>query len=727
MSVQNTIVGAVILWFLIYLFVYYTLYNSHSSFQHEDKIKLTKSAFDMNSRKGLEFAKIPLDSTINSKMDIYSITLNPVISTYCESLSNSYDIPSQVATVVIPYKENIGHAKEDLLQTIQSILRYSNGFLKKIIIIDDHNLNYVAKWPEWSTSTYSTLVPSTIEILRTDKVLGLGGAKNHGATAATKSYKVGEVTNEILLFIEPAAIVSKNWIGPLYSTIKSHSKSIVYPSIDVIDRNKKRLYKSSNVVAGFDWSFNLKWEEVITSATSSRFIGQTSNSKSNDEDTLLSSPSTPTTFGISFDYYMEIGGFVSNLADNGIEIAEFSIRVWTCGGVILRQPCSRVAIPFYNVDTDYNLNYGTTKKADIDRSAMSIADQWLDMKHAEYVYMSRFTNYIPYKVETPIDNRSPLDVNHVQPLVKDQCSSFNWFLKEIYPGLQADIEGIVAEYKGFLATPYEENILKPWIDQYRKESIFLIDNTIEAKLKERAERSQEKKVELVLLKYIPPEVHDKKPVNHPKTPEEIDSDLHYEHADRVKELLLCEDEILHDTTKTCSIRAKSDKSGCDANPEYMMFSCPKTCDLCAVGDDSKLCVDFYIKKCPEWKMEGKCESQKDYMNHYCRVTCGLCTSIKLVAANANTKTAVPTNIPVSTTTTVIKTNSIQESSTTAVVPEAGAGNVKIEIPRLPKIDGITQVKVDDGIHDLYIDPYIAQKKYADGKLPDPANGKYLYI
>ena len=60
---------------------------------------------------------------------------------------------------------------------------------------------------------------------------------------------------------------------------------------------------------------------------------------------------------------------------------------------------------YFYINSDYSMSYGTTKKVDVDQSALSIADQWMNVKLTEYVFISRFTNYIPYKVDTPIDNR----------------------------------------------------------------------------------------------------------------------------------------------------------------------------------------------------------------------------------------------------------------------------------------------------------------------------------
>ena len=55
------------------------------------------------------------------------------------------------------------------------------------------------------------------------------------------------------------------------------------------------------------------------------------------------------------------------------------------------------------------------------------------------------------------------------------------------------------------------------------------------------------------------------------------------------ELLICEDEILHDKNKSCDKRAKEDKSGCTDHIDTMMLACPKTCGLCsAVPDDGTL-------------------------------------------------------------------------------------------------------------------------------------------
>ncbi len=119
-----------------------------------------------------------------------------------------------------------------------------------------------------------------ITIYRSEKVLGLAGGRQKGASIAMSTTPDPK---DVLIFLDPYAAVSDNWIAPLYQTLFDHPKSskfsllfllsflicrimlissqiVVYPAIDVLDIEAERIIQGSNVVGAFDWGLSFRWE-----------------------------------------------------------------------------------------------------------------------------------------------------------------------------------------------------------------------------------------------------------------------------------------------------------------------------------------------------------------------------------------------------------------------------------------------------------------------------------
>lgn len=418
-----------------------------------------------------------------------------------------------------------------------------------------------------------------IKILYQSTQLGLAGAKHAGAIHATRDTASG--SKEILIFLEPNVVVSANWISPLFNALADRPKSIVYPSIDVLDMSRSRVIKSSNVLGGFDWSFSFRWEDA---SKTERLFGA-GNKKVVDEDTIATSPAAPSVFAITSNHYKFIGGLSKILHDSDIETVELSIRVWACGGSVIRQPCSRVAQRFFNLDNDY---VKPLRKIEVDKAALEVAEQWLDGPHLEYVFMSRFTGTMPYKVDIPLDARSPIQVIMAPKLVDDKCASFNWYLTEVYPGLRSDMEEVATQYKIFLDSKYETRLLEPLVSQYSSKTVHEYNPAEKEKLEAHASIASELQISDIHRTREPPKPRE-------KTLQDLVDEAHEVHADKVRQTFLCEDENIKGASKTCQVRHQNNE--CQTNKQYMIFGCPLTCGLC--GTDKQLCVDFYEKKCKE--------------------------------------------------------------------------------------------------------------------------------
>ena len=87
-------------------------------------------------------------------------------------------------------------------------------------------------------------------------------------------------------------------------------------------------------------------------------------------------------------------------------------------------------------------------------------------------------------------------------------------------------------------------------------------------------------------------------------------------------------ETCHDLNNECDAWAKSGQ--CQANPDFMLQSCRKSCGSCAkeaVNDDSKPpCVNTHADHdCEYWSTMGECNKNEAFMKSGCARSCGFCT------------------------------------------------------------------------------------------------------
>lgn len=152
-------------------------------------------------------------------------------------------------------------------------------------------------------------------------------------------------------------------------------------------------------------------------------------------------------FAIKSYYYKEIGKFDTSLKYWGQETLELSLRVWMCGGSVIRQPCSRVAHKYNNIYESKQVGNGIHQRyliylsniaiyyryliylshisiylsiflySDVDYNVKSVAEHWMtNPLHKETVYRARFTGRVPYKVLLSIDTRQPKKFSNVKTI-----------------------------------------------------------------------------------------------------------------------------------------------------------------------------------------------------------------------------------------------------------------------------------------------------------------------
>ena len=151
------------------------------------------------------------------------------------------------------------------------------------------------------------------------------------------------------------------------------------------------------------------------------------------ENDLVASPASPGIFAMKLRYYNDIGGLNVMLYPWGQDSVELSIRTWLCGGMVVKQPCSRVA-HVYNPLYEEGIVGNGVMQTQIDKNLLSVAEMWLSPEQRETVYQARFVDRVPYSVELSLDARQPYAFMHVEKLTHESCQSFDWFITEVYPG-----------------------------------------------------------------------------------------------------------------------------------------------------------------------------------------------------------------------------------------------------------------------------------------------------
>ena len=87
-------------------------------------------------------------------------------------------------------------------------------------------------------------------------------------------------------------------------------------------------------------------------------------------------------------------------------------------------------------------------------------------------------------------------------------------------------------------------------------------------------------------------------------------------------------ELCRDLNGECPNWAKSGQ--CDANPDFMLQSCRKSCGTCAEHDlpdeDGPPCTNTAAEHdCEYWSTMGECTKNEAFMKTGCARSCGFCT------------------------------------------------------------------------------------------------------
>lgn len=369
-------------WIVFYLIAYYAILSPDT----QPSITTSQDGTSAESNKDMHKTHI----SINSRLLRESALKDPFLSDSCQTQTSTQTIDESASSVavIITVRDDDPY---DVISSIKSIVASSSPQLSNILLIDDWSQTPVTEWPHWHI--LDPKVKEAVKIYRTNEQLGMAGSKYFGSVQAQKIKSI-----EYLVFMSSPAIVSDHWLSSLIRTLREFPSSIVYPAVDAIATDG--FVKGDNVLAAIDWSLNFVWESV----DHRRIAVVPEHLEEISDNTPLSSPISSDILAMTVSFYNDIGGFdriMNSLAWGGShDTVELSLRVWLCGGRIIKQPCSRVAKKFSNFAKDAAIAKGATQR-DFDRSALSIAERYMrpDVKgspidYKETVFQSRFLGMI---------------------------------------------------------------------------------------------------------------------------------------------------------------------------------------------------------------------------------------------------------------------------------------------------------------------------------------------
>lgn len=530
LTLSRVIIGFILVWIAVYILVYYMIMFPASSVNTFEAVSVpVPPDYRTNNR---ETTTLSLDNNLQKARDLLHINTenpskltNPFISEICQySINSTYSyldktFKNKVVSVIIPTRNE---HKRDLLNTIVSVIVNSGEYLKEIIIVDDLSNDKVTEWMMTELLSNTTPIKELqdflpfIKILRPPHRLGVSGSKHFGSQSIDRK-KTDLNEENVVVFIDAHTAVSKNWLVPLIKTLKDYPNAIVYPAIDVLYEDPTTgaigFIEADNVLGSFDWALNFKWELIDNQANNIHKRMPLLTEIYPEHDEISTSPAAPGILAMKVEYYDTIGGFDSNLYLYGQDNIELSLRVWMCGGLVIRQPCSRVAHKYSNFQGDSTVGNGITQGI-VDRNVMSIAERYMLPNYKEIVFQARFTNRVPYTVDLVQSDRYSSNLMKVEMMTHGKCQNFDWFLKEVFPGLLHEVSDVTA---GFLehinGGSYLTSAYSGLYKQYSKQSsdLIVVDEKVVEELHALANEEDEKSIQGYHDSFIPKKI----PYMHP--------------------------------------------------------------------------------------------------------------------------------------------------------------------------------------------------------------------
>lgn len=348
--------------------------------------------------KAAEMKSLHQLNLVASDMIPFNRALKDVRNPQCQTVSYPKKLP-QASVIIIFHNE----ARSTLLRTVHSVLNRSpKSLLKEVILVDDNSdLENLLK----PLDEYVATLPIKTFVVRASKREGLIRARLLGAKAAQGS---------VMVFLDAHVEVTTGWLTPLLAEIADDRTRVVMPVVDEIsdDTFQYDPLDTDGSVGGLDWKLLHFWLDPRP-----MYPGQV------ETDAFP----TPTMIGCAFaidrDYFYASGSYDNQMKIWGGENVEMSVRIWRCGGSLLKVPCSHIG-HVYRSTTPHSIPGGLTAKMDIAViNTARFAEVWLDDYKRFYYFENPHAKSIDFG-----------DVSERRKLVQDlQCHSFDWFLEYVYP------------------------------------------------------------------------------------------------------------------------------------------------------------------------------------------------------------------------------------------------------------------------------------------------------
>ncbi|PKK28653.1 polypeptide N-acetylgalactosaminyltransferase 5 [Columba livia] len=296
-----------------------------------------------------------------------------------------------------------------LLRSVHSVLSRSPPHLiEELILVDDFSTKEYLKE---KLAQYMLRFPK-VKILRLKKRHGLIRARLAGAEIAKGA---------VLTFLDSHVECNVGWLEPLLERVRQSRAKVACPVIEVISDKDMSYMTVDNFQRGiFTWPMNFGWKQIPQEVIEKNKIKET--------DIIRCPVMAGGLFSIDKKYFFELGMYDPGLDVWGGENMEISFKVWMCGGEIEIVPCSRVGHIFRN-DNPYS--FPKDRVSTVERNLARVAEVWLDE------YKELFYGHAYHLVLKNLDVGDL--TQQIQLRKKLQCKSFQWYLENVYPDLDAPL------------------------------------------------------------------------------------------------------------------------------------------------------------------------------------------------------------------------------------------------------------------------------------------------
>lgn len=233
-----------------------------------------------------------------------------------------YDENALPSTSIIIVFHN--EARSTLLRTIHSFVnRTAPRLLEEVILVDDASTH---PWLLQPLTVYVARLPK-VHLIRLSRRQGLIRARLKGAEAAN---------GQVLMFVDAHTEANVNWLPPLLHRLLENRKSVVIPTMDIIDWqtfNYLRPVRRSH--GSMTWDLVFEYKSLPT-----RLDGLA------DTDPIPSPIMVGCAHAVWREHFLSTGSYDTGMEIWGGENIEHSLRTWMCGGTVEIIPCSRVGHVF---------------------------------------------------------------------------------------------------------------------------------------------------------------------------------------------------------------------------------------------------------------------------------------------------------------------------------------------------------------------------------------------